>query len=290
MRVGFWTAREGEDVEVNILPVGNADGDSPAGLTASGAVSALATIDGDRAARDCPEALTIFRAIANALDDAPRSARVFSLAGLSDAERTLLFEVLGEGEVNGVVALPEGASAQFTESVLAGVWRVAIAAADGTTVDDYIEVGSIPQIAARAAVDFTAPELPMQVAPDGTMNAMPVLAEISDRVATYRPGDPPHVISFTLLPVNDADMAFLQDCIGNGPVQINSRGYSSCRVLATACRYVWSVQYFNTMDAVVLDCLHIGEVPEVVRAATEDFEDSAVRLREIIEAYFDGEL
>lgn len=78
----------------------------------------------------------------------------------------------------------------------------------------------------------------------------------------------------------------LQDTIRNGPIQLVSRGYGTCRVLSTGIRNVWSVQFFNAMDTIILDTLEVGGVPTVALAADEDFEDSAERLKEIIEAYF----
>ena len=43
---------------------------------------------------------------------------------------------------------------------------------------------------------------------------------------------------------------------------------------------------FNAMDTIILDTLEVGGVPVVALAASEDFEDSAERLQQIIEAYF----
>jgi hydrogenase-1 operon protein HyaF len=86
--------------------------------------------------------------------------------------------------------------------------------------------------------------------------------------------------------MSPVDMTFLQESVGNGPIQLTSRGYGTCRVLATGVRNVWSVQFFNAMDTIILDTLEVGGVPAVARAADEDFEDSAERLQEIIEAYF----
>ncbi|MEY9438948.1 hypothetical protein ABIF14_006039 [Bradyrhizobium elkanii] len=94
-----------------------------------------------------------------------------------------------------------------------------------------------------------------------------------------------HVINLTLLPMNDIDLAFLQQSVGNGPVQLIFRGYGACRVQATAIRNVWSVQFFNSIDNIILDTLEIGGVPIVALAADEDFEDSAERLQEIMKAY-----
>jgi hydrogenase-1 operon protein HyaF len=81
-------------------------------------------------------------------------------------------------------------------------------------------------------------------------------------------------------------MAFLQQVLGDGPVQLVSRGYGHCKVTATGARNVWSVQFFNAMSTIILDTLEIGDAPAAARAADEDFHDSAERLREIHEAYF----
>ena len=85
-------------------------------------------------------------------------------------------------------------------------------------------------------------------------------------------------INFSLLPMAPADMALLQATLGEGPVRLVSRGYGDCRVIATAARNVWSVQYTNAMDAVVLDTLEIVDAPAAVLAADEDFADSSARL------------
>lgn len=289
MRVGYWSAPEGDDVEMTILPVGHDGGDGGrCGLTGAGAIAALATRDGAELMRECPRLARLLPELAGALarqraDAAPCR---FATDDLSAAERGLLADVLGEGEVTGIVALPDRRVAQIQESVMAGLWRVRVdgdATAPGL---DYIEVGAIPEVVARAAHDFTAAEIAVGEGPDGAMNVMPVLAEIRERKAAHRPGGRSHVINFTLLPMNAADMAHLQATLGNGPIQLYSRGYGSCRVSATGARDVWSVQFFNAMDTTILDTLEIGDVPAAVRAADEDFQDSAERLSEIIEAYF----
>ncbi|MEY9750963.1 hypothetical protein ABIF65_010337 [Bradyrhizobium japonicum] len=64
------------------------------------------------------------------------------------------------------------------------------------------------------------------------------------------------------------------------------RGYGACRVQATGTRNVWSVQFFNSTDNIILDTVEVGGVPIVALAADEDFQDSAGRVQEILEAYF----
>ena len=48
---------------------------------------------------------------------------------------------------------------------------------------------------------------------------------------------------------------------------------------------MWAVQYLNSMGKVILDTLEVGGVPVAALAAKEDFEDSSVRLAEMVKAY-----
>ncbi|MFM2042995.1 MAG: hypothetical protein RLY86_1571 [Pseudomonadota bacterium] len=215
-----------------------------------------------------------------AADEAVR----FDLTGLSPANLTLLDQILGEGEVGMVLSGP--VEVQVQETVLTGVWRLRAADAAGRILGDVLEIATVPTEVVEAA-SMTRPEVPLppDSAAEGTMNAFPILAEIRHRAAEYRPGEPNHVISFTLLPVSEGDMALIKATLGLGPVQAVSGGYGTCRVVATGCRHVWSVQYLNARDTVILDTLEIGGVPIAIHAADEDFADSADRLAEILEAY-----
>ncbi|UEM19388.1 hydrogenase expression/formation protein [Skermanella mucosa] len=216
------------------------------------------------------------------------SPALFPLSGLDEAAVALLDDALGEGEVGIVVS---GASEyQIQESVLPGVWRVktfALAGGPaGALAGDHIEVADVPGVVRAAALGGTRAQLEIGDPPEGCMNVMPVLAELRARTAAYVQGDRNHVISFTLFPMNETDMAFLKLTLGMGPVQAVSRGYGTCRVTLTGQRHVWSVQYLNAMDTVILDTMEIGDVPVALSAADEDFQDSAERLGEILEAYF----
>ncbi|MFN5412870.1 hydrogenase expression/formation C-terminal domain-containing protein [Bradyrhizobium sp.] len=286
MKPGFWIAPEGAEQPVSVFPIGEEALDAQyKGLTASGALAKLASMDSEALARSCPRAVELLSTMAAAIaaQTADAQTQLFRLDGLNDLERRLIEDVLGEGEVAGVVALPDGRLAQIQESVLAGIWRVRLEADES---HDYIEIGSVPEIVARAAVDLTPDDIVIGPAPEDTMNALPVLAEIRERARAWQPGQRSQTINFTLLPMSPADMVFLQQTLGNGPIQLVSRGYGTCRVLATGIRNVWSVQFFNAMDTIILDTLEVGGVPVVALAASEDFEDSAERLQQIIEAYF----
>nr|AAA50823.1 HupH [Bradyrhizobium japonicum] len=286
MKVGFWDAPEGAEQPVSVFPIGEESLNASKGsLTAAGALAKLATLDSAELARSCPNAVALLSRIADAIAgqkaDAP--SQLFRLANLNDLESKLIADVLGEGEVAGVVALPDGSLAQIQESVLAGIWRVRL---ETDANHEYLEIGAVPEIVKRAAADLTSADFEIGQVPEGAMNVLPVLAEIRERALAWRPGIRSQIINFTLLPMSPVDMSFLEDTIRNGPIQLVSRGYGTCRVLSTGIRNVWSVQFFNAMDTIILDTLEVGGVPTVALAADEDFEDSAERLKEIIEAYF----
>jgi hydrogenase-1 operon protein HyaF len=280
VKAGFWVAPEGGEEAVTLVPLGGEDDHRRQ-------VNLLATKSAEELIARCPDVAKLLPKLADALAaqkaDAP--GQLFDITDLPADDRELISQVLGEGEVAGVAALTDGVVAQIQESVMAGLWRVRFTNREGALVGDYLEIAAIPQ-AVRKAAELTATELIFGAPPAGAMNVMPLLAEIAERHAAHEPGAPAHVINFSLLPMNDVDMQFLQVTLGDGPVRLVSRGYGTCRVHATGARNVWSVQFFNAMDTIILDTLEIGDTPLAACAADEDFADSAERLREIDEAYF----
>ena len=62
-----------------------------------------------------------------------------------------------------------------------------------------------------------------------------------------------------------------------------SRGYGNCRITSTRLRDTWWVQYFNSMNSLILNTIEVTAVPEVALAAPEDFADSLSRLGEWLE-------
>ena len=227
------------------------------------------------------EVIADLRARATAPDRPPTR---FALSELDEEARSTLADMLGEGDVWAKVGVAD-AYWRVVESVLTGVWRLESSTADGA-VAEWIEVGAVPQpiIEASATLPRTMIEIPAKM-PNGAMNAPSLLAELQERSASYRPGAENHVINFTLLPLTDVDAELITNVLGQIPLVIRSGGYGSSRVFATGLRHVWAVQYLNSMGAVILDTLEIGDVPTAVRAAREDFEDSARRLTDILEAY-----
>ena len=281
MKAGFWVAPEGEDSAMSIMPI---DTEVP---VAARKLSFLATATAEEMIQRCRDTAALLPKIADALDRQQEGmpGQLYDITDYSEDDRMLITETLGEGEVSGVAVLSNGITAQIQEALMAGVWRVRFTDAADRLVADYVEVASIPAVVVEACSALPS-ALAYGQPPAGAMNVMPVLTEIEAKMASHKPGDEAHTITFSLLPMTPEDMDFLQDTLGAGPVQLNSRGYGSCRVLATGARNVWSVQFYNAMDSIILDTLEICTIPAVAIAAEEDFKDSASRIREIEEAYF----
>ncbi len=221
-------------------------------------------------------ALNLLRSVADTAAFVAEGARAddaFDLGRLDTANRRLIAETLGEGEVamklRGVPAL------SVQESVFAGVWSVT-----GVGID-RIEVGQVPMAARERAFDASIAPKPSQPGP-GVVNAPALLAELTDKSRTY--SGEIHTVNLTLLPHTEEDLAWLDENLGQGSTDILSRGYGNCRIRATSLPYVWRVQFFNSMDTLILDTFEVTDMPEVALAATEDLLDSSKRLVEVLEA------
>lgn len=196
----------------------------------------------------------------------------------SAAARAALTQVLGEGEVTAVITRP-AERVHVQETAFAGVWRVRTVGRDGAACGDALEAGPIPA-ELRAARAGAPRRVPIPPEPAGLMNSPAVLREVLARAAERRPGDAAHVVNLTLLPMTPEDLAYLHDALGTGPVAIHTRGYGSCRITSSALADVWWVQYFNAMNALILDTLEVVDMPDAALAAGEDLDATATRLAE----------
>jgi hydrogenase-1 operon protein HyaF len=215
---------------------------------------------------------------------APGASIAIDLTDLDAANRAFIDQTLGEGEVS-IIA---GASIQAQESVMAGVWRVHEVSDDGALTGDVIEVGEFPQSVLKLAQEAGRAGLrPFEeAAPQGElMNAPALAAELADKLASFTPGAPAHVINLSLLPVSDGDLAYLERRLGLGAVSILSRGYGNCRIMSTGVKNAWWVRYFNSREALILNTIEVTRLPGAACAAGQDLEDSAERLAEILETF-----
>jgi hydrogenase-1 operon protein HyaF len=185
---------------------------------------------------------------------------------------------MGEGEVS--ISVRGSSAYRIQETVFAGVWRLHEFAADGRLTRDAIMACAIPPMVTQWAQEDVALDCQMPEKTPGIMNALSVLTEIVGKARTYKAGDAAHVVNLTLLPMSPEDMECLPLTLGMGAVTILSRGYGNCRITSTRLPNVWWVQYFNSMDTLILNTLEVSDVPEVAQASQEDYEDSIERLGE----------
>lgn len=206
------------------------------------------------------------------------------LSDLDEANRRLVNQVLGEGEVG--ARIDGEAPVKVQESVFAGIWRVAEFDAQQGLQRDYVEIAAAPQLLAqraRPSQDLDLSSFASQNLPPMVMNAPSILTEVLEKSQRWQPGTPVHVINLTLLPLSPQDIAYLDERLGVAGVNILSRGYGNCRVSSTQLPQCWRVVYYNSQDAVILDTIEITAMPEAVCAAPEDLRDSAERFAEVLD-------
>lgn len=196
------------------------------------------------------------------------------------AEREIIGQLLGYGEVSAYTVAPQHWRVQ--ETAFAGLWRVLRLDDAGAIVEDRLQAGAMPPVLGAAMLATSGTELAAPAYPAGVMNAAALVEELRQQAVRYQPGQSAHVINMTLLPVSDADLDTLYGWLGHREVSILSRGYGNCRITSTRLANVWWVQYFNTMDTLILNTIEVVDMPEVALAAVEDYEDTIERLREYL--------
>ena len=209
----------------------------------------------------------------------------FELSSVPATVLRVLNDSLGEGEVSVRIAARngDGGEVRIQETMFAGVWRELHLRGDGGVEHDWLLACPVPPVARERAQRAASTQLPPLELPCGAMNAPALLTEIREQVQRFRPGHGPHVINLTLLPLTAEDQAVLEQAAPVGPVAILSRGFGNCRITSTTLRNLWRVQYFNSMQTLILNTLEVIEMPEVAMAAADDLADSRERLRELLD-------
>lgn len=230
-----------------------------------------------------PASLAEARAYLRRLLDAAKSHRFgadtvlqVDVAGLSERALALVNEALGEGEVAAIIDEP---TVRLQETGFPGFWRVRTFDDAGALTADTIEVAPVPAVIPEAALLGSRCRMPKHPLVPGVINAPSLLTELVD-ASSRGPQAQAHVVNLTLLPVSPEDIAWLVGALEVGPVTLLSRGYGNCRITSTRLRHTWWVQYFNSMDHLILNTIEVAMVPEVAMAAPEDFADSVDRLGE----------
>jgi hydrogenase-1 operon protein HyaF len=195
---------------------------------------------------------------------------------LSPPAVALVNETLGEGEVAAIIEEP---AVRLQETGFPGFWRVRSFAADGALAADVVEVAPVPAVVPEAALLGSRCRLRKRDAGPGVTNGPALLTELI-AASGRADGAPTHVVNLTLLPVSPDDISWLVGALEIGPVTLLSRGYGNCRITSTGLRHTWWVQYFNSMNNLILNTIEVTPVPDAALAAPVDFADSLDRLGE----------
>ena len=214
-------------------------------------------------------------------------AKIADLSRLDAANRDLVNQVLGEGEVS--VSCKGPVNAKVQESVLAGVWRILYCDDKDQVIADLLEVAPVPHIVAVAAEQKSRVDSSGNGSMPDAMNAFPILVELEAARDKYLAGGEEHAINLSLLPLSEDEIGLIDERLGQGPVEFLSKAYGTCRVTSTGVSGIWWVRYFNSMEKMILNQLEVVDVPAVVVAAPEDIADSAQRLDEILEPYWNDD-
>jgi len=207
-----------------------------------------------------------------------------NLGALDAANRELVHQILGEGEVS--VRSTGVLQTRSQESVLAGVWRTLYLNNDGDVCYDVLEVGDVPHTVRMSC----SPDQPVNINREGIAdelaNALGILVELRAYSDRYQESAEAHTINLTLLPLSPAELEFLHMRLGRGAVDTLSRAYGKCQISSTLTRNVWWVRYYNSMGTLILNTLEVVDVPAAIRAAADDIADSATRLADMIAPYW----
>jgi hydrogenase-1 operon protein HyaF len=196
-------------------------------------------------------------------------------------------ELLGSGEVS--IKLRTDGEIRIQETVFAGVWRVLHCATNGFLAADDLIAAPIPPIVVDVARQGAIFGLPRVELPAGAMNSPALITEIRENVRRRTARDDlharpaAHVINLSLLPLTPDDHQVLNLALPVGPVAVMSKSFGNCRVTSTGTRDVWRVQYFNSMQTMILNTIEIVDMPEVAIASEDDLADSRARLADLIE-------
>ncbi len=250
-------------------------------LPASMMTFALPVLNEEAAPALMAAACSVVEQLRDRMEAAPLGSPAIPVIELQEMETEvvrLLNQTMGEGEVS--ISVRGSSAYHIQETVFAGVWRLHEFAADGRLVRDAIMACAIPPIVTQWAQADVSLDCTMPEKTPGIMNALSVLTEVVGKARAYKAGDAAHVVNLTLLPMSPEDMECLPLTLGVGAVTILSRGYGNCRITSTRLPNVWWVQYFNSMDTLILNTLEVSDVPEVAQASKEDYEDSIARLGE----------
>ncbi len=127
------------------------------------------------------------------------------------------------------------------------------------------------------------PELiPIQIAVEPSGNARPLLHEVAELLKRLLETGEPSTIDLSALPLNPADLDWLQTRLGEGEVSCQVQANGESTLDETACRGVWWVTHRNERGSVVAQFIEVAFVPELLKAHPQDIEAGREQLEVLI--------
>jgi len=132
-------------------------------------------------------------------------------------------------------------------------------------------------------------ELPIEIAQPRTGLAQAVLAELSEHLPALVESDTPHVIDLTSLPMTDSDKRELESLLGKGEVSITVSTIGDSQIFETGFNGIWWVKHYSSDAKLLSELIEITRVPEIIKSHSDDIEQSAIELRNLIASDETGE-
>ena len=112
-------------------------------------------------------------------------------------------------------------------------------------------------------------------APNGRALLVELESLLQDLVEQGREGS----IDLRSLPLSPGDLAFLEQHLGQGEVEVEVSALGPSSVQETAIHGVWWVRHYNSNDEIMAEFLEITHCPDIIRAHPADVRDSLEELR-----------
>lgn len=113
---------------------------------------------------------------------------------------------------------------------------------------------------------FSMPEIPEPERVADLLQARQLLDDVQSALRDYRVGDPPSL--FELCELDPANLALVDQLLGEGEVSIVISGQSQTRIQESVLAGLWRVRYLDREGALLRDTLEVADIPGLVRQAT----------------------
>jgi hydrogenase-1 operon protein HyaF len=114
--------------------------------------------------------------------------------------------------------------------------------------------------------------------------ARAVVAEIADRLQALAASGSESVIDLRSLPLTEADIAELEEWLGEGEVNARIDVIGETEVRETGYAGVWWIRHLGAGQQVAAEEIAITPVPEILRSQAEDVALAASQIRKQLEA------